>query len=82
MGSLIEWLAAAGPPAPEEFASWLQPSDDVDVSPEALARASSAHQLGIKMGPWRSQGSNGDRLAAGCWLADSFSKEIVDFLTK
>ena len=38
MGGLIEWLEAAGPPAPEEFASWLEPSDDVDVSPEALAR--------------------------------------------
>lgn len=38
MGGLIEWLEAAGPPAPEEFASWLEPSADVDVSPEALAR--------------------------------------------
>ena len=38
MGGLIEWLEAAGPAAPEEFASWLQPSDDVDVSPDALAR--------------------------------------------
>lgn len=38
MGGLIAWLEAAGPPAPEEFASWLEPSADVDVSPEALAR--------------------------------------------
>lgn len=37
---LIDWLAVTSPSVPEEFLPWLEPSDNVNVSSEILARES------------------------------------------